>query len=58
MSSSDINDLNFKINKSYLKKKTKRYQEIWTLEEEYIFFETHLILGNRWNKYSNIIKNK
>jgi hypothetical protein len=58
MSSSDINDLNFQINKSYLKKKTKRYQEIWTLEEEYIFFETHLILGNRWNKYSNIIKNK
>ena len=58
MSSLDINDFNIQNKKYYLNKKTKRYQEIWTVEEEYIFFETHMILGNKWNKYTNIIKNK
>ena len=58
MSSINSNDFNFLNNTNFLNKKKKRCQEIWTLEEEYIFFETHIIYGNKWNKYSNIIKNR
>ena len=44
-----------KINKenSNLKKKRHRKADvIWTLEEEYIFFEIHKFFGNKWKKFS------
>ena len=34
------------------KKRHRRADVIWTLEEEYIFFEAHKFLGNQWKKFS------
>ena len=43
----------------HLKKKRNRKKGlIWTIEEEYLLFESHLILGNKWKEYSSIIHSK
>ena len=34
------------------KKRHRKADVIWTLEEEYIFFEIHKIFGNQWKKFS------
>lgn len=31
---------------------------LWTLEEEFLFFEMHLHLGNKWSKYDCFFHNK
>ena len=36
------------------KKRNRRKGLTWTLEEEYLLFESHLILGNKWREYSSI----
>ena len=42
----------FTIIPSSLKKKRNRNKGIiWSLEEEYMLFETHLVLGNKWKEY-------
>ena len=39
------------------KKKRNRSNEItWSFEEEFLFFEAHTFLGNKWKKYSQIIQ--
>ena len=44
---------------NHLKKKRKRKKGLnWTLEEEYLLFESHLILGNKWKEYSSIFLTK
>ena len=42
-------------NKILPKKRYKRNEVEWTLEEEYLFFEAHTFLGNKWKRYSSII---
>ena len=43
----------------HLKKKRKRKKGLtWTLEEEYLLFESHLILGNKWKEYSSFFNLK
>ena len=37
------------------KKRTRRNDVDWSLEEEYLFFEAHSFLGNKWKKYSSLI---
>ena len=38
-------------------KKRNRSNEItWSFEEEFLFFEAHTFLGNKWKKYSQIIQ--
>ena len=44
---------NIEKDKTLMKKKRHRRADvIWTLEEEYIFFEAHKFLGNQWKKFS------
>lgn len=44
---------------SFLSKKRKLYTHLtWNLEEEYLFFELHLIYGNKWKKYKTFLPNK
>ena len=41
------------IENSQLKKKRHRKADVkWTLEEEYLFFEIHKFFGNKWKKFS------
>ena len=43
----------------FLNQKRFRKEDIvWTFEEEYLFFESHNILGNKWKKYKVFFKNK
>ena len=42
-------------NKILSKKRTRRNDVDWSLEEEYLFFEAHSFLGNKWKKYSSLI---
>ena len=43
----------------FLNQKRFRKEDIvWTFEEEYLFFESHNILGNKWKKYKIFFKNK
>jgi len=42
-------------NKCLSKKRTRRNDVDWSLEEEYLFFEAHSFLGNKWKKYSSLI---
>lgn len=42
---------------NFQNKKRNRSNEItWSLEEEFLFFEAHTFLGNKWKKYSQIIQ--
>lgn len=43
---------------SLKKKRNRKKGIVWTLEEEYLLFETHLILGNKWKEYPNIFITK
>jgi hypothetical protein len=36
------------------KNQPKKVDVLWTFEEEYLFFETHKILKNKWTKYNDI----
>ena len=38
-----------------LKKRNKKNEMSWSFEEEFLFFEAHTFLGNKWKKYSQII---
>ena len=61
MSSKNINSKLkfFTCTQSYLKKKRNRKKGlIWSIEEEYLLFESHLILGNKWKEYSSIFFTK
>ena len=40
--------------KNCSKNESKKVDVLWTFEEEYLFFETHKILKNKWTKYSDI----
>ena len=31
---------------------------LWTIEEEFLFFEMHLHLGNKWFKYKSFFNDK
>ncbi len=57
---SDIKKIKLFISIScHLKKKRNRKKGLtWTLEEEYLLFESHLILGNKWKEYSTFFKLK
>ena len=37
------------------KKRNKKNEMSWSFEEEFLFFEAHTFLGNKWKKYSQII---
>lgn len=39
-------------------KRFRKEDIIWTFEEDYLFFESHNILGNKWKKYKIFFKNK
>ena len=41
-----------KENSNLKKKRHRKADVIWTLEEEYIFFEIHKFFGNKWKKFS------
>ena len=42
---------------NFISKKRNRKNEIcWSFEEEFLFFEAHTILGNKWKRYSQIIQ--
>jgi hypothetical protein len=42
---------------NFQNKKRNRSNEItWSFEEEFLFFEAHTFLGNKWKKYSQIIQ--
>ena len=41
-----------KENPNLKKKRRRKADVIWTLEEEYIFFEVHKFFGNKWKKFS------
>ncbi len=41
-----------KANSNLKKKRHRKADVIWTLEEEYIFFEIHKFFGNKWKKFS------
>lgn len=41
----------------YKKGKKKEFSN-WTVEEEYIFFEGHSLLGNKWTFISHLLSNK
>ena len=42
---------------NFQNKKRNRSNEItWSFEEEFLFFEAHTSLGNKWQKYSQIIQ--
>ena len=41
-----------KENPNLKKKRHRKADVIWTLEEEYIFFEVHKFFGNKWKKFS------
>ena len=42
---------------NFQNKKRNRSNEItWSSEEEFLFFEAHTFLGNKWKKYSQIIQ--
>jgi len=54
----NINSINEQTS-SFLSNKRKLYTNItWNLEEEYLFFELHLIYGNKWKKYKSFLPNK
>ena len=41
---------------SFILRKRNRKNEIsWSFEEEFLFFEAHSFLGNKWKRYSSII---
>ena len=55
----NIDSINEQTSSSFLTKKRKLYTHItWDLEEEYLFFELHLIYGNKWKKYKTFLPNK
>ena len=42
--------------KNFISRKRIRKNEMsWSFEEEFLFFEAHTFLGNKWKKYSQII---
>ena len=42
---------------SFILRKRNRKNEIsWSFEEEFLFFESYSFLGNKWKRYSQIIK--
>ena len=42
---------------NFQNKKRNRSNEItWSFEEEFLFFEAHSFIGNKWKRYSQIIK--
>jgi hypothetical protein len=51
-------------NNGYITERPEFLQKIrknivsWTFEEEYLFFESHSFLGNKWKKYSLLFANK
>ena len=44
--------------KSESSQKIRKNLVSWTFEEEYLFFESHSFLGNKWKKYSLLFSNK
>ena len=42
---------------NFQNKKRNRSNEItWSFEEEFLFFEAHTFLGNKWKRYSQILQ--
>ena len=45
--------------KNFISRKRIRKNEMsWSFEEEFLFFEAHTFLGNKWKKYSLLFANK
>ena len=38
------------------KKRNKKNEMSWSFEEEFLFFEAHTFLGNKWKRYSQILQ--
>ena len=38
------------------KKRNKKNEMSWSFEEEFLFFEAHTFLGNKWKGYSQILQ--
>jgi hypothetical protein len=43
--------------KNFISRKRIRKNEMsWSFEEEFLFFEAHTFLGNKWKRYSQILQ--
>jgi hypothetical protein len=43
--------------KNFISRKRIRKNEMsWSFEEEFLFFEAHTFLGNKWKRYSHILQ--
>ena len=39
-----------------LRKRNRKNEISWSFEEEFLFFEAHSFIGNKWKRYSQIIQ--